>query len=337
MSNADGNPNDIAASLTLLNIPAAVAAPHGQLDIQNVAGVLKKVDDAGTATDLGAGGAGTVTSVAATASGLLAVAGTPTVAPTVGMATAATHTIIANVTGGTAVPTAASATAVTAILDAATTSLQGMMPASDKVTVNSLAARWESVQATFLVGKIPQLTEFQFACAANQPSSSPKDGATVISAHDGAIEGGGWSASTAVNSLVHTQSVVQLPKTGKWGIAWRGKFAASLTVTNTFVGFVNGAATHVIDFGTAPSTDATHWMARVGAGTAISTTVRDTSIHDFAATSDGTTITWYIDGVSILTAAASGANSDEPMYFWQYNTTHLDGIVTKYLIGYIAP
>jgi hypothetical protein len=54
----------------------------------------------------GGGGSGTVTSVAATAGGLLAVAGTPTVAPTVGIASLAASSLIGNATGGGAVPTA---------------------------------------------------------------------------------------------------------------------------------------------------------------------------------------------------------------------------------------
>lgn len=54
----------------------------------------------------GGGGSGTVTSVAATAGGLLAVAGTPTVAPTVGLASQAANTVVANATGAAAVATA---------------------------------------------------------------------------------------------------------------------------------------------------------------------------------------------------------------------------------------
>lgn len=52
------------------------------------------------------GGSGTVTSVAATAGGLLSVAGTPTVAPTVGLASLAASSFLCNATGGGAVPTA---------------------------------------------------------------------------------------------------------------------------------------------------------------------------------------------------------------------------------------
>ncbi len=85
----------------------AESAEPGTIAIQNIAGVLKQVDDQGTVTSLGGGGgSGTVTSVAATASGLLAVAGTPTVAPTVGMAALAAGTYVANITAGSAVPTA---------------------------------------------------------------------------------------------------------------------------------------------------------------------------------------------------------------------------------------
>lgn len=69
---------------------AAIPAAPGDISIQNILGTLYKVDDQGNATTFGggSGGSGTVTSVAATAGGLLAVAGTPTVAPTVGMAAA---------------------------------------------------------------------------------------------------------------------------------------------------------------------------------------------------------------------------------------------------------
>lgn len=94
--------DDIA---NLRSIPTAIAAEPGSIAIENVANVLKQVDDQGVATSIG-GGSGTVTSVAATASGLLAVAGTPTIAPTVGMAAMAASTLVANATAGSAVPTA---------------------------------------------------------------------------------------------------------------------------------------------------------------------------------------------------------------------------------------
>lgn len=77
----------------------------------------------GTLSASGAG-SGTVTSVAATAGGLLAVAGTPTVAPTVGVAAMAANTFIANNTGGSAVPTAVNAAGAWNIL--------GTMPAANE-------------------------------------------------------------------------------------------------------------------------------------------------------------------------------------------------------------
>ncbi len=91
------------------SISAAVTANAGAIALQNINGALKQVDDQGTVTSLGGGGTGTVTSVAATASGLLAVAGTPTVAPTVGIAAMADQTIIGNVSGVSAVPIALTA------------------------------------------------------------------------------------------------------------------------------------------------------------------------------------------------------------------------------------
>lgn len=48
------DPNDILSSATFQRIPVAVPSAHGQLDIQNVNGVLCIVDDAGVATAIGA-------------------------------------------------------------------------------------------------------------------------------------------------------------------------------------------------------------------------------------------------------------------------------------------
>jgi hypothetical protein len=109
--------NEIIDSTSFRSRAAAVAAEPGSIAIQNVGNVLKSVDDQGVATTLGAGGgAGTVTSVAATAAGLLVIGGTPTIAPTVGIAALAAHTIIANLTAGSAVPTAASVANINTML-----------------------------------------------------------------------------------------------------------------------------------------------------------------------------------------------------------------------------
>lgn len=80
------------------------AGDRGRLDFYiNGAWHYVRLDD-GTL-----GGSGTVTSVAAGASGLIAIGGTPTVTPTVDLAAIAAHTFIANNTAGSAVPTAVNA------------------------------------------------------------------------------------------------------------------------------------------------------------------------------------------------------------------------------------
>jgi len=90
----------------------APVSEAGGARIKLTAGVAKLSLDGAAFQTIDAGvGTGTVTSVAATASGLLAVAGTPTVAPTVGLATAAANTMLGNGTAGAAVPTALSAAA----------------------------------------------------------------------------------------------------------------------------------------------------------------------------------------------------------------------------------
>ena len=121
-------------------IAAAVAANPGAIAIENVAGTLKQVDDQGVATSLGgAGGTGTVTSVAATAGGLLAVAGTPTVAPTVGLAAAAAGTIIGNVTGGSAVPTALTGRQTLSVVMTGTSTRVDVVSAVQNIDFSSLS------------------------------------------------------------------------------------------------------------------------------------------------------------------------------------------------------
>lgn len=87
-------------------------APAGRARFRLHGGVIQQSVDGGAWATVGAGGggSGTVTSVAATAAGLLAVAGTPTIAPTVGMAAMADQTVVGNVSGGSAVPIALTAT-----------------------------------------------------------------------------------------------------------------------------------------------------------------------------------------------------------------------------------
>lgn len=90
-------------------LPAQVEAPaSGVIRLADISGTLKQVNPDGTSSTIGGGGVGTgtVTSVAPTAGGLLAVAGTPTVAPTVGIGAIAGNTVIGNNTSGSAVPTA---------------------------------------------------------------------------------------------------------------------------------------------------------------------------------------------------------------------------------------
>lgn len=138
----------IVDSVSIRSRATAEAAEPGSISLQNVADVLSSVDDQGVATTIDTGaGSGTVTSVAATAGGLLAVAGTPTVAPTVGIAASAAHTTIGNPTAGSAVPVAMTRTQLTAEIEAATASLPGSMSAAD---FSKLAAMYLLASGTAL-------------------------------------------------------------------------------------------------------------------------------------------------------------------------------------------
>lgn len=107
---------------------AALSGP-GTARIRLFGGVLQQSIDGGAWSTIGgAGGLGTVTSVAATAGGLLVVAGTPTVAPTVGIDAIAANTVIGNATGGSAVPTALTKAQMQTLLG---TCLYDLVPAAD--------------------------------------------------------------------------------------------------------------------------------------------------------------------------------------------------------------
>ena len=115
----------------------------------------RSANSTGDAADIAAGTDGHVLRRSGTTLGFgtIATAGIANNAVTLAkLATQTNNTILGNVSGSTAVPTALTATQVTALLNAATTSLQGAMSAADKTKLDGVAtsATANSSDATLL-------------------------------------------------------------------------------------------------------------------------------------------------------------------------------------------
>lgn len=290
-------------------ITTAVAANPGSIAIENVAGVLKQVTDQGVATTLGggSGGAGTVTSVAATAGGLLTVAGTPTVAPTVGMDVAAANTIIANVTGGSAVPTAASAAAVRGILGVASswasTQLSRIAALAPSAGINNVW--WQSFMQNVGNNAANQAlgwsTAFVGSGAAAQSAAAPSG---VLNMATGATANSVTTVSSPLNgAFALYENTAPLP----FAIVSRVKLTgAQDTVSGHWP--VMLATSNLSDYIImSPETGiggvgwTMYMVAAAGATVTVTTAIAPdySNAHDYMVLFDGTTIGMYIDGVLV--------------------------------------
>ncbi len=302
----------------LRSLAAAVTANPGSIAIQNVNNALKQVDDQGTVTSLGGGGgAGTVTSVAATAGGLLAVAGTPTVAPTVGLAAAAAHTLIGNGTAGSAVPTALSAAAA-----------QAMLGTGDA---------WYDAQVALING-IGNAAGVTFRLEYEKYPKSlamPAPGVAVST-----VNGGGIGVAHATNYLLFTNSqIVATGKTDPWVVLYRAKFPVVTVGASSTIGVNVDITTPQAYIGWNQAVSATKFIAALGNGVVTSTINADLAWHNVAIVFDGVTVTATFDSVTIGTSAVLGGMSNSPLYPSSYTTAALTPgvIVSRLIYGYVDP
>lgn len=318
-------------------IPAAIAANPGAIAIENVAGTLKQVDDQGVATNLGAGGVGTVTSVAATAGGLLAVAGTPTVAPTVGIAAMAANTIIANATSGSAVPTAASATAVRTILGVQPSTAVAITGGTIAGTNINRDVDWYAARAAEQAALMPALTRWKrIPCGLSGTAITPVTTGT-------AGEGGSLNGPSGAVA-VFSNNVFYKLKTVGGAVSFRCIFEAPVGGRVAFIGAHNAANSVAWVFGTDGTFDATHLMFRTvntGGGGPLLIAVASTFVItagqaiDVTFVKDATTLTLMVNGTTVATDTDLTYMTDEAMQLYIFNTTLNDVQVTDGLIGMV--
>lgn len=202
------------------------------------------------------------------------------------------------------------------------------IPASSSGDPTLAAAR------AFLQGKIPQLTRFEKMVGGQYP---PGAGIAAFTGSDPAIEGGAGGAPIAGAANAFGNSIYQTMKTGKWGYLARCKFQVPTAGKTNRIGFINAAASHILTFGTINATSAVNYVVSVEGAVSATTIAADASHHDFAMTSDGTTITLYVDGVSGFTAAASGLTTDEPMFWSDFNTDARVNAWDYLVYGFVGP
>lgn len=219
------------------------------------------------------------------------------------------------------------------ILDSLPSGSVGTAAIQSQAVTAAKLADWYSVQQTFLQGKLPQLTGFKTF----QPGRIDAGLAPSSVTNSAAIEGGGL---TGAGGLAIGTAVYRTPKTGKWGFVFRGVLAVPSAGSGGSVGalgLANAALTHFLTPLAQFSVDATHIVLDVTGTNTVTSFVADNNPHDFCLTGDGTTITLYIDGVSIATDLQSHVNSDEAMFPLVYSSSAGFGIGIFAIYGYVAP
>jgi len=307
-----------------------------------LAGALNvSFDNGATWTPIGGGSGGTITT-SAPLSGNGSVGTPATIAAgaiaLTKLATQAQATVVGNASGsGTVSPTALTATQLTALLNAATSSLPGAMTAAQFTQLTYLAARWENAQEGFLSSKISNLNyEYIKIPYTIYGAKSPLGiGTGDASVQGAAMTGGATSGAGAYNQL--TGVLYTTPKTTNFAFSFYGNFPVPSGSNNKQAGFTNVAGSHGIDLVSKLSIDATHLVLQLnGASTtnAATTHVIDGNPHTYSVTWDATTVTVWVDGVSVLAQTTVTNLVDDSLVFYVYSTEAGAFYVSKLLYGY---
>jgi hypothetical protein len=284
--------------------PAGLA-PQGVTRLARIGGSLKQSTDGAAYSDIG-GGSGTVVADGVTidgdGSGGDPLAGIPSSASNAGTMSAANFSRVAGL----------------AIFGDWFTSMAAFI--ASKTSVTEAAPIWPGQQPTG---------------ATAAPGVTPDPG----------VIGGGLSVGGA-STRVLTSSIYQSLTAEFWGFGFRAKFALPTSGHTAYAGIQSlaGPGNHAIVVGTIFANDATHYVLKLfGSSTiAVATSVvADTNLHDFAITSDKTTVTLWIDGVSaaMVTGAnfTNGVAGGEPNQLLVFNSDAGEAILTKGIYAYVAP
>lgn len=182
-------------------------------------------------------------------------------------------------------------------------------------------AGWHSNAQRFLFSKVAALTQYVPWQAGISNIAGPTTPAAGAGA-DGALEGGALISGNAVVTKLDTVPFTQNSKTKPWGFILRGSFDTN-GVGAQQIGLINAGGLHSAVIVAQTSIDATHFVLSTNAGGTVNQTLSlaDAAIHDFALTFDLTTITAWIDGVSVGTQTNLAQLPSEPMIPFIYGTS----------------
>lgn len=220
----------------------------------------------------------------------------------------------------------------------ATSTTPGLMSAADKTKLTDLDFDgWLKGVVDIMHAAAPALTNFREIKAGDYPGYTSLVTAAL---NDARVVGGGIGNVDADGSGAFSVSLTSRPKTTSWAFACRAKLKTSTAAAFNFIGFINAANTHDYGIATFSTKDATKYLIYTyngGEKFTASSLVCDDGWHTFVLAFDGTTITLFVDGVSVATQTDISKISDEVVFPSIQGHVALDNQLTRFAYGYIAP
>lgn len=209
-----------------------------------------------------------------------------------GLSPIADQTLLGNISGSSAIPIGLTAAQITTLIGGS----------------GGLSA-WASAEVAAHKALLPTITgSAEIVC------SRSDDGALLGTAlADAGVEGGGVKGTgTGTIWAKFTKAAIwQNMKTSVWAVSFIGSLPAIAASNLGVFGTIDPSVTGGVVVSTDNAKSTTNFVGYANDGVATAPVLlgtADTAIHTFRIVSDGTTITWYIDGVSKGTLATSTAH-----------------------------
>lgn len=208
-----------------------------------------------------------------------------------GLSPIADQTMLGNISGGSAIPVGLTTAQVIALIGG-----------------NGLSV-WAAAEAAAHKALLPTLTgSAEIVCARSD------DGALLGTAlADAGVEGGGVKGTgTGTIWAKFTKAAIwQNMKTSVWAVSFLGALPVPAASNVSVFGTIDPSVTGGVVVSSENAKSATNFVGYANDGTPTAPVLlgtADTAIHTWRIVSDGTTITWYRDGVSVGTMATSTAH-----------------------------
>lgn len=183
---------------------------------------------------------------------------------------------------------------------------------------------------------VPAITRYEYVKVGNKANGSI-DSAIAV---DGSTVGGSLGVASDTTHLKFTPAIWATPRTDVMAVAFRVKFPAIAVGKTSVVAICITAAGGNIPFGWDHGTSPTKWvLLPTGGAPVISTVNADTAWHTVLITSDGTTITAVVDGVTVATSTAVATLTNSPSGPSVFSSASLTpgATVNRLIYGYVDP